>query len=48
MVTESPEIIEKAINGSAKYFEQGMEKRGLPANITDEELLKWWEQELIK
>lgn len=48
MMAESPETIEKAINGSAKYFEQGMAKRGLPADVTDEELLKWWEQELIK
>jgi len=48
MIAESPEIIENAINGSAKYFEQGMAKRGLPADVTDEELLNWWEQELIK
>jgi len=48
MIAESPEIIENAINSSAKYFEEGMVKRGLPANVTDEELLKWWEQELIK
>jgi len=48
MMAESPETIEKAISGSAKYLGEGMTKRGLPANVTDEDLLNWWEKELIK
>lgn len=47
VITESPEIIQKAKQGSYKYFKKGMEKKGLSANSTDEEILEYWNNLLL-
>lgn len=48
MIMESPEIIQKAKQGSAAYYEKGMLKKGLSPDATDEEIIKQWEKKLLK
>ena len=31
----------------AKAFEKGMKRRGLSADTSDEDYLKWWEKKLL-
>ena len=47
-VTERKEAREKGIIGSQNYFKKSIKKRGLPENPTDEELLEYWEKNLLK
>jgi N-sulfoglucosamine sulfohydrolase len=44
---EPPEVIEYWQQQSAKSFARQMESRGLSADISDEDYLKWWEQKLL-
>lgn len=48
MVNESTDAIKKAQNGSATYGAKGWEKRGLSDNATDEEIISYWENTLLK
>lgn len=45
---ESLEAIQKAKNGSYVYYLKGLKKKGLPENATDEQIVAYWEQELLK
>ncbi len=45
---ESLEAIQKAKNGSYAYYSKGLKKKGLPENATDEQIVAYWEQELLK
>ncbi|MHB0755487.1 hypothetical protein [Polaribacter sp. M15] len=45
---ESLEAIQKAKNGSYAYYLKGLKKKGLPENATDEQIVAYWEQELLK
>lgn len=47
-ITESDAAISKAIQGSQKYYENGMIKKGLSASSTDEEIIEHWEENLLK
>lgn len=46
--TESSEMIKQAKKGSSKFLLKGLVKKGLTPNATDEEILKFWEDDLIK
>jgi len=48
MIAESLGSIQKAKESSEAYFINGMLKKGLPPDATDETILKAWEQELLK
>ncbi|APZ45549.1 arylsulfatase [Polaribacter reichenbachii] len=45
---ESAAAILKAKTGSYQYYLKGIKKRGLPENATDEQIVKYWEQDLLK
>jgi len=44
---ESPEVIAYWENHMAEYFEKRMNARGLSPDISDEDYLKWWEEQLL-
>lgn len=46
-IPESKETIQKGKNGSQDYFKVKMKKLGLPEEISDEELLKYWSDLLL-
>jgi arylsulfatase A-like enzyme len=48
MLTESPESIIKAKEGSTTFFKKGIVKKGLSVDASDEDILKAWELELLK
>lgn len=47
MIIESTEAIQKARQGSVAYFSKGMDKKGLSAESSDEEILEHWERQLL-
>jgi len=47
MIVESAEAIKRAKQGSEEYATKGFEKRGLAPDAPDEEILKYWEKELL-
>ncbi|MBN1359894.1 MAG: sulfatase [Sedimentisphaerales bacterium] len=44
---EPPEVIKHWQRQSTNSFRQQMEARGLPADISDEDCLKWWQDKLL-
>jgi len=44
---EDPKIVAYWQDDMMKSYKQGMEKRGLSSEMSDEEYLKWWEQKLL-
>ena len=48
MIHEKPETIQKAKESSVSYFQAGMKKIGLREQSTDEDIVKYWENKLIK
>lgn len=48
MIPESDETIQQAKESSALYFKKAIEKRNLDENISNEDLLKYWEDLLLK
>ena len=48
MIPEKPETIKIAKKGSAAYFKNNMERIGLSASSTDEEIINYWETKLLK
>ena len=48
MITEPQELIEKAMQGSEVYYKNSMEKKGIPADATDEMILEYWKNRLLK
>ncbi|WP_298533439.1 sulfatase [uncultured Algibacter sp.] len=47
-IPESEETIQKGMEGSQNYFKIKMKKLGLAEEITDEELLAYWNKTLLK
>ncbi len=47
-ITESEETIQKGKTASQNYFKVKMKKLGLPENISDEELLEYWNNILLQ
>lgn len=48
MIPESAETIQKAKESSALYFKKAIEKRNLDEHISNSDLLKYWEDLLLK
>ena len=48
MIPESSKMTKQAKASSAKYYQSQLKKMKLPANATIEELLKYWENKLLK
>jgi uncharacterized sulfatase len=44
---EDPNIVAYWQDRMAEHFEANMERRGLTADISDEDYLAWWEKELL-
>lgn len=47
MLIEPSDIIMKAKQGSKEYYGQGMAKRGLTIDASDEEILQAWKLKLL-
>ena len=47
MVTEDAETILKAKESSAKWFENAMKKQGYSGEISDEQMMEYWNKKLL-
>lgn len=48
MIAEQPETIRDAKEASSEYLEKSFQQRGLKPDVSDEDLLKYWEHTLLK
>lgn len=48
MIPESPETIEKTIASSKSYYKSKIKKMNLAEDASDDEFLKYWENQLLK
>ncbi|WP_109830905.1 sulfatase family protein [Reichenbachiella versicolor] len=48
MVLENPATTKKGQDASLSYFKKKMKRIGLPGDVSDEELLAYWEKTLLK